>query len=431
MKPAVAGLLALVLAAVGGPARAHRLDETLQATLVDLQPGQLRLTTRIVPGQWVAAAAIAQVDADGDGAFSPAEQQAYAARVLAAQSFTLDGRAVVPTLTAWRFPAPARVREGQGEIRIEATLALAPAAGTHVLALASPPAADTVRLVNAIAPTSPQLQVVAQRRDAGQARYELEFRSGLAAAAAAPATVDAASSLPALFRLGMRHIAEGADHLLFLLALLLPAPLVARGGFWRGTDGAGRSLARVARIVTAFTLGHSLTLGAAAIGGLVLPARPVEALIALSVLVSAAHAWRPLFPGREGRVALAFGLVHGLAFAATLDRLGLDAWSRVAGTLAFNAGIEAMQLAIVAVALPPLLLLARTRWHRPLRRAGALLAGVAAIAWLAERVAGVQTPVDAVMDALARRSPWIAAALLALALVLLWRQRRAGHSAEG
>jgi len=75
-------------------------------------------------------------------------------------------------------------------------------------------------------------------------------------------------------------------------------------------------------------------------------------LIAVSILVSAVHALRPLFPGREARIAAFFGLIHGLAFASTLGELGLGRWERLAGILAFNLGIETMQLVVVAATLP-------------------------------------------------------------------------------
>ena len=70
----------------------------------------------------------------------------------------------------------------------------------------------------------------------------------------------------AMFRLGMRHIAEGTDHLLFLLALILPAPLVAAGGRWRGYAGGATAFRRIVKVVTAFTLGHSVTLVLGALG---------------------------------------------------------------------------------------------------------------------------------------------------------------------
>src|SRR5690349_3790244 len=99
--------------------------------------------------------------------------------------------------------------------------------------------------------------------------------------------------------LGVDHIIGGYDHLLFLLALLLPAPLIARGGRWSDPRPLRDTVWQLLRIVTAFTVGHSLTLIAATLGGWSLPAAPVEIAIAVSVLVSAIHAIRPLVPGRE------------------------------------------------------------------------------------------------------------------------------------
>ena len=143
----------------------------------------------------------------------------------------------------------------------------------------------------------------------------------------------------------MRHIAEGTDHLLFLLVLLLPAPLLlTKGRRWGGFGGVGYSLRRLLLIVTAFTLGHSFTLLLGALGWVRLPSQPVEVLIAVSILVSAGHAVRPLFPGREAWVAAGFGLVHGLAFASTLANLHLEAGPMALSILGFNLGIELMQL---------------------------------------------------------------------------------------
>jgi len=125
-----------------------------------------------------------------------------------------------------------------------------------------------------------------------------------------------------VFRLGMRHIADGTDHLLFLLALLLPAPLVV-GSRWTGLAHVRRSLLWILKIVTAFTIGHSITLAIAGLGFVRVPSRSIEMLIAVSILVSAIQALRPLFPGKEARIAAFFGLIHGLAFASTFGELGL------------------------------------------------------------------------------------------------------------
>jgi hypothetical protein len=197
----------------------------------------------------------------------------------------------------------------------------------------------------------------------------------------------------AMILLGIRHISEGTDHLLFLLVLLLPAPLLATRNpgqptGWGGFGGTRYSLLRLLRIVTAFTLGHSLTLMLGAWGVVCWPAQPIEVLIALSIFVSAVHAVRPLFPGREGWVAGGFGLIHGLAFAGTLANLRLDAGPLVLSILGFNLGIEAMQLLIVTLTIPWLLLLSQTRFYTPFRIGGAVLAGIAAVVWAVERISG-------------------------------------------
>ena len=134
----------------------------------------------------------------------------------------------------------------------------------------------------------------------------------------------------------------------------------------------------------------------------------------MSILVSAVHACRPIFPGKEAWIAAFFGLIHGLAFAATLDRLGLGRWDRVAGILAFNLGIEAMQMLVVAAILPSLMLMSRTPAYTILRICGAVFAGVASAGWIVERLFDVSTPVDAIVNAFARHSLLIAINLLAV-----------------
>lgn len=188
------------------------------------------------------------------------------------------------------------------------------------------------------------------------------------------------------FRLGAHHIAEGYDHLLFLLALLLPAPLLAAGGRWTTPRPTRDTAKHLAWIVSAFTLGHSTTLVIAAFSGVHLPVQPVEAGIAFSVLVSAIHAARPLFPGREPVVAGLFGLVHGLAFATLIGNFGLGTATRATAILGFNLGIEAVQLGVVLVALPGLVMLARWRHGQKVRAGLAMLTAIAALVWLAQRL---------------------------------------------
>jgi hypothetical protein len=189
-----------------------------------------------------------------------------------------------------------------------------------------------------------------------------------------------------LFRLGVEHIAEGTDHLLFLLTLLLPAALLVKDGKWAGFGGTRHLLVYLLKVVTAFTLGHSATLMLGALGTLRLPGQPVEFAIALSILCSAVHAWRPIFPCREGWLAFGFGLVHGLAFASAIRALQLSGARLVAGVLAFNLGIEAVQMLVIVVAAPWLILLARQPSYRHVRRVAALGSALMAVMWMVQRV---------------------------------------------
>lgn len=221
----------------------------------------------------------------------------------------------------------------------------------------------------------------------------------------------------AAFLLGMRHIAEGHDHLLFLIALLLPAPLLASGGRWTALRPWRSTLWHLAGIVSAFTIGHSVTLIGAAAFDWSLPAQPVEMLIALSILISALHVLRPLFPGREAVVAGGFGLVHGLAFATIVGHFGLGAQEKALSILGFNLGIETVQLLVVAAVLPSFLLLAPTRWFGAVRVGGGVLAMVAATAWLAERWLGQANAVGGLLERGFAQSLWLIAALTVAGLI--------------
>ncbi len=226
-----------------------------------------------------------------------------------------------------------------------------------------------------------------------------------------------------VLRVGVHHIAEGTDHLLFLLVLLLPAPLVVREKRWGNFGGLKRSLLQLLKIVSAFTFGHSLTLLIGALGWVRLPSQPVEILIALSILVSAVHAVRPVFAGRELFIAAGFGLIHGLAFAGSIAEYGFSPWYLAATVLGFNLGIELMQLAVVALTIPWLILLARTKLYSPVRIGGALCGGVAALGWAAQRAFGWQNPIEPVVNALAAHPLWLLAALAVMAgVATVWNE---------
>lgn len=228
----------------------------------------------------------------------------------------------------------------------------------------------------------------------------------------------------AMIKLGSQHIAEGIDHLLFLLVLLLPAPLLVTGKRWSRFGGVRYSLRHILLIVTAFTIGHSLTLLLGAMGWVRLPSQPVEILIAVSILVSAAHASRPLFPGREAWIAAGFGLVHGLAFASTLVNLQLDARPMALSILGFNLGIEFMQLLIIGLTIPWLMLLSCTPAYRLVRLTGAFLATVAAIAWVVERISGEPNFLTKGVEQVANYAPYGLGILALVALLLTWRLKQ-------
>jgi hypothetical protein len=231
----------------------------------------------------------------------------------------------------------------------------------------------------------------------------------------------------AMLELGGDHILTGTDHLLFLLILLLPAPLVARGGRWNGLVGPRKALSRIGRITLAFTAGHSVALAATALGHLDIPGRPVEAFIAASILVGAIHAVRPLFPGKEALVAGVFGLGHGMAFSFVLAEMQLTTGQLVTSLLGFNLGIELVQLLLVCLALPSLLVLARLRVQPVLRLTGAVLTGTAALGWLADRL-GLANPVARAADGAGSHTTVLLAGLAvsaaaAMAWTLLTRHR--------
>ena len=183
---------------------------------------------------------------------------------------------------------------------------------------------------------------------------------------------------------GARHLVTGVDHLLFLLSLVLTAGGLAR------RDGMRAALRDVAFIVTAFTLGHSVTLFAAALGWVVLPGRLVESAIAASILaVALLNIARPRERREMPYLAFAFGLVHGFGFSGVLAELGLPAGARVLSLVAFNVGIELAQLAFVAVLLLPLAQVAGLKiYERWIVRGGSACIALLATVWLVQRALG-------------------------------------------
>jgi len=187
-------------------------------------------------------------------------------------------------------------------------------------------------------------------------------------------------------REGVWHIWIGYDHILFLLSLLLPAVLARERRHWEPVARFHDAFWDVFKIVTSFTVAHSITLSLAALGVVSLPSRLVESAIAASVVLAALNNLWPLVGGRRWVVAFAFGLVHGFGFASVLAELGLPREALVLALVGFNLGVEGGQLSIVAAFLPLAYLIRSSWFYRRVVLIGGSVAIVAvATIWLLER----------------------------------------------
>lgn len=261
------------------------------------------------------------------------------------------------------------VIEGEPNVR-QASLALI---GTAYVQCSQPVAGGTVGFASIFGGGDTLLRVAPLDRPVQT--YRLTESQPLATIATRPDTWQVWRSY---FTLGIDHILSGWDHLLFVIALVL---LVRRG--WA-----------VAGAVTAFTVAHSLTLAGVSLGFIGLPGRPVEAVIALSIVLLAVEivrgkerSWTRRWPWL---VAFGFGLIHGFGFAGALRAIGLPEGEVPAALIAFNIGVEAGQLAVV---LAVLAILSATRRVRPLAldpvvRITTYAIGITGSYWLFDRLVG-------------------------------------------
>jgi len=185
---------------------------------------------------------------------------------------------------------------------------------------------------------------------------------------------------------GIWHIWIGFDHILFLVALLLPAVLVRRDDRWSPTASLRAASVDVLKVVTAFTVAHSITLSLAVLGFVSLPSRVVESVIAASVVLAALNNLRGTVDRKRWVMAFLFGLVHGFGFASVLADLGLPQGALALALVGFNLGVEIGQLAIVAAFLPVAYLLRATRFYRiGVLRFGSLAVALVAAWWFVQR----------------------------------------------
>ncbi|MBD3943435.1 HupE/UreJ family protein [Microbacterium sp. NEAU-LLC] len=234
--------------------------------------------------------------------------------------------------------------------------------------------------------------------------------------------------------LGMLHIAEGTDHLLFLTTLLIVAPSLAvrsrRGFRWTQPIPTKRAVLRAALIITSFTVGHLITLALVSLGVISFPTKPVEILVAVSIVVAAVHAIKPLMPRGELLIAGVFGLVHGTAFATTILDLNLGFGEKLVAILGFNIGVELAQLIAAVLVLPLLIWLSHARAYPAFRTVIAGLAIVAASAWIIAISIDGTTVLQPVFDGIARY-PLVGYLVLVAVVATLWHftrdtQRKSG-----
>lgn len=359
-------LLALALMIAGGAAQAHTLSDAELRLHGDAGRATLNLT---IPLQDLAQ--VLPLDADGDGLLRWGEVQAatpsIASYVQDRISLSIDGLRCRPQLQ------DVQISDYHG----------APA-GWFQLATACPwPASDVTLDYQLLFDWNPAHRgVLIMERSDGRADTFI----------AAPErkiwnwqqdSANWTTTLLSYLRAGVHHIWIGLDHLLFVLVLLLPTALNGR----QGPAAAGQALRRTAWLVTAFTIAHSLTLGATVLGWLQPPGAWIELAIAASIAVAALNNIFSWVQRYQPLIAFGFGLLHGFGFAAVLRDFGLPDQALALALLGFNLGVEFGQLALVALALPMLLLLARHASYRPvILQGGSAISVAIAAGWMIQRV---------------------------------------------
>jgi hypothetical protein len=414
-------LAALALAAIAGAAAAHkasdayvtlrvdgaevsaRLDVALRDLDRDLDldaDADDRLTWREVRTRWsdIVELTRAGLVPIADGAACIPANDGEAAPALAMHS---DGRYAVVRLS-WRCASAVQrldadyrlfarsdpthrgiVRYARGDDPLRLAV-LSPGARAARLHLPASPPAATVAVADASATVPAATQPV--------------LASPPSRVPAQATDTDTSSGLPAFggfVREGIHHILIGYDHILFLLSLLLPAVWQRRSEAdaatgrrrtrWAPATDGRRALVGVLKVVTAFTLAHSITLALSVFDVLDPPSRWVESTIAASVVLAALNNVWPLIAEARWKLTFVFGLVHGFGFAAALKDAGLAHGDLVSPLLGFNLGVEIGQLCIVGLVLPPAWSLRATRTYRGAFAGGSLtIAGIAAL-WLVQR----------------------------------------------
>lgn len=227
------------------------------------------------------------------------------------------------------------------------------------------------------------------RSHEGEQTIQKILKAGSAAVLINNTMLSGSEILKEYFTEGIWHIWIGFDHILFLLTLLLPAVLVLRNRQWQCVNKMMPALKDTMKIVTAFTIAHSITLGMAVFDIVQPPVNLIEVVIACSVLLTALNNLRPTFASSRWILAFVFGLIHGFGFANALTELGLPANALLWSLVGFNLGVEAGQLAIVAVLIPVAFYIRySTVYQQMIFKGGSAVAAMIATVWMFERLSG-------------------------------------------
>ncbi len=342
-----AALPALLLLA--GSARGHAAQVAIAEVVIGEREVEVALGANLLELDL-----LLDLDRDRSGAVEPAELEAARVRIAA----YLGGRVVV---SAAGRDLPLRVEE----LRIGRSADGRAVARIGLRFPSDEPLGEIAMRCEPLADLGPGHRTLATISRGG-AVEQFVFEPGSPFRSSAPAPW---ARLGRLLELGILHIFTGYDHVLFLVGLLLAAA----------------GLVEVLKIATSFTAAHSVTMSLAALGLVHLPPRLVEAGIAVSIAWVAAENLFRREPGRRWLLSLGFGLVHGFGFANVLAEMHLPRAGIASSLLAFNAGVELGQIAIVLAVFPLLLLLRRTASYAKVMSSASALLLVAGLFWLWQR----------------------------------------------
>ncbi|MGB8168637.1 MAG: HupE/UreJ family protein [Chthoniobacteraceae bacterium] len=376
-------ILALALLGIASAAEAHNPDTSYARIVIARDRLDVRLTLDLFTLEKITA-----VDANHDQQVTRAElAQAAPAieRFLREQvKLELDGKSA----PLGEASAPEWPRDAGDALAAKDWHSAASLVGIHFTQPLAQPAREVSILFSVFDAFGPRHTVLGAFEYGGGSeevtftREEPDYLFDTAYADAPPAGSSTAPAVPRkespllanltrFLKLGVGHIFLGYDHICFLIALLV----VSR-------------FRELVKIVTSFTVAHSITLILAAMGVARLPSRLVECAIALTIVyVAVENFWRKSMSHRW-MLTFGFGLIHGFGFANVLAELGLPALGRVRCLLAFNVGVELGQLAIVCIAFPLIVLLERGAHGRRVAATISAAVGLFGLGWFVERAFG-------------------------------------------